>query len=353
MSSDPAVSEQVASDQMSNDSVSSDHSLISRLYDDLFDGMVESRMEPWLDTLRAQLHEVLVNTPHGDMLRWQQALDQLPDISVDQVELNRSAVSAKSEQPVSGVTAETLHAALKGLSPWRKGPFDIFGQYIDTEWRSDWKWDRVINHIAPLAGRHVLDVGCGSGYHMWRMLGDGAGQVLGVDPSRLFLMQFEAIKKYAGPEAPVHLLPLKMEEVPPRLKAFDTIFSMGVLYHRKSPIEHLQELHGALRAGGEVVLETLVIDGVLGEVLMPEDRYAMMRNVWFLPSPDTLLLWMRRAGFRNARIVDINRTTMDEQRPTEWMGYNSLKDFLDPEDLSKTVEGLPAPLRAVVVAEAV
>ncbi|WP_281647919.1 tRNA 5-methoxyuridine(34)/uridine 5-oxyacetic acid(34) synthase CmoB [Parendozoicomonas sp. Alg238-R29] len=326
--------------------------MIAALYDDLFQAMLGTRLEPWLDTLRDQLHEVLVNTPHGDMLRWQASLDGLPKLTADQVNLNSSAITARSDEAISADVKETLHIALKGLCPWRKGPFDLFGEYIDTEWRSDWKWDRLQEFIAPLAGRQVLDVGCGSGYHMWRMLGDGAERVIGVDPSRLFLMQFEAVKCYVGREKSVHLLPLKMEDIPPKLKAFDTVFSMGVLYHRKSPIEHLQELHGALRAGGELVLETLVIDGVLGEALMPEDRYAMMRNVWFLPSPDTLLLWLRRAGFRNARVVDINRTTTDEQRPTEWMGFNSLKDFLDPEDPRITVEGLPAPLRAVIVAEA-
>ena len=56
---------------------------------------------------------------------------------------------------------------------------------------------------------------------------------------------------------------------------------MGVLYHRRSPIDHLLELKGCLQTGGELVLETLVIDGGLGEVLVPENRYAKMRNVWF------------------------------------------------------------------------
>ncbi|CAM3688737.1 tRNA 5-methoxyuridine(34)/uridine 5-oxyacetic acid(34) synthase CmoB [Parendozoicomonas haliclonae] len=325
--------------------------IIDRFYGDLLEDMVDTRLEPWLNTLRPDLHEILVNAPHGDTTRWLACLDALPPVQPDRVVLDESAVGAAVDEPLSDAVREQLHHALKGLMPWRKGPFNLFGEYIDTEWRSDWKWDRVVEHIAPLQGRQILDVGCGSGYHMWRMLGEGASRVIGVDPSRLFLYQFEAIKKYAAPGAPVHLLPLKMEDVTPRLKAFDTVFSMGVLYHRKSPIEHLQELYGSLRAGGQVVLETLVIDGVLGEVLMPEDRYAMMRNVWFIPSPDTLLLWMRRAGFRNARVVDLNRTTMDEQRPTQWMGFNSLKDFLDPNDPLMTVEGLPAPLRAVVVAE--
>ena len=333
--------------------IQSNSRMIETLYGDLFAAMVETRLAPWLAVLPQQLQEILIDSPHGDMARWQAALDRLPRLAAEQVSWSSSAVSATTKAPLPKQIQQQLQTALMALSPWRKGPFQLFDVYIDTEWRSDWKWERVIPHLAPLVGRTILDVGCGSGYHMWRMLGEGAARVLGVDPSRLFLMQFEAIKRFVGPQAPVHLLPLKMEDVPQRLLAFDTVFSMGVLYHRKSPLDHLQELHSALRSGGELVLETLVIEGELGEVLMPEDRYAMMRNVWFIPSPDTLMLWLRRSGFRNVRLVDLNRTTMDEQRPTEWMGFNSLKDFVDPNDPLRTIEGLPAPLRAVIVAEAV
>ncbi|KZY75320.1 tRNA 5-methoxyuridine(34)/uridine 5-oxyacetic acid(34) synthase CmoB, partial [Oleiphilus sp. HI0067] len=233
---------------------------------------------------------------------------------------------------------------------WRKGPFELFNTHIDTEWRSDWKWDRVSPHISPLANKNVLDVGCGSGYHCWRMLGEGANRVIGIDPSYLFLMQFNAIKKYCGRDAPIHLLPIKMEDVHPQLEHFDTVFSMGVLYHRKSPIDHLYELKGALKPGGELVLETLVVEGELGYSLMPEDRYAMMRNVWYLPSVPTLELWLRRAGFTDIKCVDLDQTSLDEQRATEWMDFQSLADFLDPANPNLTVEGYPAPLRATLVA---
>ncbi|WP_281416990.1 tRNA 5-methoxyuridine(34)/uridine 5-oxyacetic acid(34) synthase CmoB [Kistimonas asteriae] len=321
-------------------------------FSDLFPLMDNRLLKRWLDVLPQQMQQVLVDNLHGDLDRWLAALDRLPDIAVEQVRLDASAVSVTPQQPLADDVRHKLHEGLKALSPWRKGPFDFFGEFIDTEWRSDWKWERVAPHLSPLDGRLVLDVGCGSGYHCWRMLGAGARQVIGVDPSRLFLVQFEAFKRFAGRSLPVHLLPLKMEDVPENLKAFDTVFSMGVLYHRRSPIDHLLELKGALRPGGELVLETLVIDGALGQVLMPEDRYAMMRNVWFLPSPDTLLLWLRRAGFRNARVVDMAATTTEEQRQTEWMAFNSLADFLDPDNSGKTVEGYPAPLRAVVIADA-
>ena len=207
-------------------------------------------------------------------------------------------------------------------------------------------------HIANLKDRTILDVGCGNGYHCWRMLGEGAKAVIGIDPSQKFLAQFSVIKKYLG-QHPVHLLPLGIEDMPSDMNknGFDSVFSMGVLYHRKSPIEHLLALKHLLAPKGQLVLETLVIDGDENQVLVPSDRYAQMRNVWFLPSAKALELWLSRAGFKNIRTVDINQTSLEEQRPTEWMQFHSLQNFLDPNDINKTIEGLPAPKRATLVAE--
>ncbi len=147
------------------------------------------------------------------------------------------------------------------LHPWRKGPYEICGIPIETEWRSDWKWERLQPHIEPLADRLVLDVGCGNGYHGWRMLGEGARLVIGIDPTQLFVMQFEALRHFLGSQHPLRVLPLGIEDLPANLQGFDTVFSMGVFYHRRSPFAHLAELKGALRKGGELVLETLVIEG--------------------------------------------------------------------------------------------
>ncbi|MEW8183876.1 MAG: tRNA 5-methoxyuridine(34)/uridine 5-oxyacetic acid(34) synthase CmoB, partial [Candidatus Thiodiazotropha endolucinida] len=130
----------------------------------------------------------------------------------------------------------------------------------------------------------------------------------------------------------------------------DTVFSMGVFYHRQSPFAHLAELKGALRNGGELVLETLVIEGCENQVLVPRGRYAKMRNVWFIPSTETLHLWLERAGFNQVKMIDVSVTTIEEQRATEWMRFESLADYLDPADRSLTIEGYPAPRRAVFVA---
>ena len=251
--------------------------------------------------------------------------------------------------PLSAGEQQRIVHHLKQLMPWRKGPYHLHGIHIDTEWRSDFKWDRVLPHLAPLKDRTILDVGCGSGYHMWRMVGEGAKMVVGIDPTELFLCQFEAVRKLLGNDRRANLIPLGIEEMQP-LAAFDTVFSMGVLYHRKSPLDHLSQLKAQLVKGGELVLETLVIDGDVNDVLVPADRYAKMKNVYFIPSVPALINWLEKVGFKNVRCVDQAITTLEEQRKTDWLENESLVDFLDPNDHSKTIEGLPAPKRAVILA---
>ncbi|TQV64535.1 MAG: tRNA 5-methoxyuridine(34)/uridine 5-oxyacetic acid(34) synthase CmoB [Halothiobacillaceae bacterium] len=308
----------------------------------------------WMAWLPDALTEALDPVRNGNLPRFQQALEACPGRRARHVDLNRGAILIGDADEVGDAERLALGEALRGLMPWRKGPFDIFGVHVDTEWRSDWKWARVAPHLAPLAGRDVLDVGCGSGYHMLRMRGEGARLVLGVDPSVLFTAQFALLRALSG-VSHAHILPFTLEGLPQRLPAFDTVFSMGVIYHRRDPMEHLAQLMECLKPGGQLVLEGLVIEGGPGDGLLPAEtgngRYAMMRNVWAVPSAAMLRDWVVAAGFRNARIVDEGVTTAGEQRRTDWMQYLSLTDFLDPGDPTRTVEGHPAPRRAVIVAE--
>ncbi|MCZ4338700.1 tRNA 5-methoxyuridine(34)/uridine 5-oxyacetic acid(34) synthase CmoB [Shewanella colwelliana] len=310
--------------------------------------IANSSLQHWLETLPAILGNWQRENKHGDLPKWEKVLNKLHYPLPDTINFSTDVMVGSGEQLTPG-EKEKLENLLKIFKPWRKGPYSLHGIHIDTEWRSDWKWDRVQPHISPLKNRTVLDVGCGSGYHMWRMLGDGAKHVVGIDPSPLFLCQFEAVKRIAGDQHPVHFLPLGIEELPP-LDAFDTVFSMGVLYHRRSPIDHLLQLRDQLRAGGELVLETLIVDGDENTVLVPGDRYGKMNNVWFLPSAKALEAWLKKADFVDVKCVDIDVTSLAEQRSTSWMPNESLVDYLDPSDISLTVEGYPAPKRATFVA---
>ena len=319
-------------------------------YQPLYHALRSAKAEDWADKLPQQISASFDHARHGHLASWQQLIENLSEFPTNQRLLNTYSVQIGSDSDLDELAKTTLETQLKSLHPWRKGPYSLFGIHIDAEWRSDWKWGRVEQHISPLKHRLVLDVGCGNGYYCWRMLGAGAKMVVGIDPMLLNVMQFQFIRKLYGGNPSVFVLPLGIEDLPYGLKAFDTVFSMGVLYHRRSPIDHLLELRDCLVPGGELILETLVIEGGLGATLLPEDRYAQMRNVWFLPSTATLMSWLTRCGFKNVCLVDITTTSTEEQRSTEWMSFHSLKDHLDSTNPDLTCEGLPAPKRAIFIA---
>ncbi|MEM9744863.1 MAG: tRNA 5-methoxyuridine(34)/uridine 5-oxyacetic acid(34) synthase CmoB [Pseudomonadota bacterium] len=283
---------------------------------------------------------------HGDFPGWLEALNALP--AAHPVRLTGSArVRLSTETPIDDRAVEP---ALRALMPWRKGPFDVFGLIIDTEWRSDWKWARVENSC-DWSGCRVLDVGCGNGYFGWRLLDAGAALVIGIDPTLLFCMQHAAINRYAQSHRN-WVLPLRLEELPlgdHQTLGFDRVLSMGVLYHRRDPQAHCRELFATTAPGGQLVLETLVV--TRGDTLEPakqKARYAQMRNVWNVAAISQVELWLQRAGFIDIDCMDVTATTIAEQRTTDWMRFQSLKDFLDPANPGRTVEGWPAPVRAVL-----
>lgn len=286
---------------------------------------------------------MLATVKHGDRPRWLAALAALPAAAPRDVSF-ADCVSVGHCSDLDAAGHARLADALRGLSPWRKGPFRLFGLHIDAEWRSDLKWARIAPHL-DLEGARVLDVGCGNGYYGWRMLEAGAASVTGIDPSLLFTLQHAAVAYYAdGPRNLV--LPLSLEDLEPE-RAFDVVFSMGVVYHRRDPAAHVRALARHAHRDTVVVLESLVVDG---GPIEPQGRYARMRNVHVVPDVATLAGWLAAAGFATVRLVDRSVTTVAEQRATPWMTYQSLADALDPGDPSRTVEGYPAPERAVMIA---
>ncbi|NLF97069.1 MAG: tRNA 5-methoxyuridine(34)/uridine 5-oxyacetic acid(34) synthase CmoB [Candidatus Riflebacteria bacterium] len=302
----------------------------------------------WQSQFTAAIEQALTKRD-GNLSAWLAALQELPDLPDALCNLDQAEVTVGN--PLSADSPEfiLLKTALLRLKPWRKGPFNLHGVKIDSEWRSDLKWARVAPHIADLHNRIILDVGCGNGYYLMRMAGAGARIAVGIDPSLLFLAQFTAVNRYCRQDR-AFLLPIGFEQLPEEMQCFDTVFSMGVFYHRRSPFDFLRSLRMLLRQGGELVLETLVIDGDHNTVLVPPDRYARMNNVWFIPSAEAMLTWLAKAGFADARMVDLCKTTVEEQRCTEWMPGESLEMCLDKSNNNLTIEGHPAPARAVFVA---
>ena len=263
-------------------------------------------------------------------------------------ELDQAVVSSHCDRLSSAFLHDEIRSDFKALMPWRKGPFQINDLHIDAEWRCDMKWARLASAV-DLVNKHVIDVGSGNGYYALRCIGAGAASVTAIDPSVLSVVQFQYLNRFFK-RHDVTVLPLALEDVPYKAPAWDVAISMGVLYHRKSPFEHLESLREKLLPGGQLVLETLVIDGDVNTVLVPENRYAMMNNVYFLPSVALLESWLRKAGFECIKVVSVSTTESGEQRLTEWKAGTSLDDYLDPTDPTRTVEGHPIPTRAILTA---
>jgi len=303
----------------------------------------------------SKICEDLINTStqalsvnNGNIPKWEKAIETIKTQPKGGVQYVTPYLKIDSQN----IDKESLENSLKQLMPWRKGPYQIADLQLDSEWRGDMKWDRVTPHIKPLKDKAVLDVGAGNGYFTYLMALSGAEIALGIEPFLLFNYQFQAIRLLIDNPPNAFVLPLKLEQMPAE-SSFDTVFSMGVLYHQKDHLLHLQQLKNVMTEGGELILETLVIDAIHGEQLIPEDRYARMRNVWCLPSTEALHTWLEQTGFNDIKLVDVTKTTPEEQRATHWIGDNtqSLQDFLDPNNDNLTIEGLPAPKRAIFVCQ--
>ena len=268
------------------------------------------------------------------------ALETLPEVET-QLVLD-DTVALRSEERVD---KSKIEAVARLMMPWRKGPFDLFGLFIDTEWQSNMKYNLLRPHF-DLKGKRVADIGCNNGYYLFRMQEDAPASLVGFDPSALYKTQFDFINHFVKSDIKYELL--GVEHLPFYEEKFDTIFCLGVLYHRSDPVAMLKQLFKGLDKEGEVILDTFMIDGDEEMALCPQGSYSKIPNIYFVPTIPALKNWCLRAGFSDFELLETSVTDATEQRKTEWIEGQSLEDFLDPEDATKTVEGYPAPKRVYV-----
>ena len=243
---------------------------------------------------------------------------------------------------LSAEDAAQIEQTARLMLPWRKGPFRINDLLIDSEWQSQIKYNLLEPHF-DLKDKIVGDIGCNNGYYLFRMLAHQPKKLVGFDPSALYYSQFQFIDHFIGSDIVYEML--GVEHVEYYEHKFDLLFCLGVLYHRSDPVGMLKSLYKGLNKGGELILDTFMIDGEEEVCLTPKERYSKIPNIYFIPTVNALKNWCYRAGFDEVEVLEIKKTDLNEQRKTEWIATQSLEDFLDPNDPSKTVEGYPAPKR--------
>jgi tRNA (mo5U34)-methyltransferase len=286
-----------------------------------------------------------------NVVRFKGLLSKLPEVITSHFSVENGVVTIGNPEELTDSQRALLENILLGLRPWRKGPFNLFGILIDSEWRADLKWERLLTYpsfIDLIRNRKVIDVGCSNGYYLFRMLEHQPSKLVGIDPSDLYTYQYKAITSLFNTPANLEFHQAVLSD---QQGSYDTLLCMGVLYHRRSPVDALREMRDLLNPGGALVLETLIIEGEDDIALYPKDKYARMKNVHFLPTVSCLKNWLERAGFINSRVIDITETTLEEQRISAWSTPESLESFVvSGPDGNKTVEGYPPPIRAIVIA---
>lgn len=234
------------------------------------------------------------------------------------------------------------------LRSWRKGPFFVDDIFIDSEWQSHIKYN-LLREYFDLKDKVVADIGCNNGYYLFRMQEDSPKKLVGFDPTPLFWCQFDFINHFAKSKIVYELL--GVEHLPAYHEKFDIIFCLGVLYHRSDPIACLKNLKEGLLKDGELILDTFIIDGEEEIALCPKKTYSKISNIYFIPTFNTLKNWCIKAGFKEVTLLKIKVTDEIEQRKTDWILGESLEDFLDKKDKTKTIEGYPAPKRIYIKAK--
>ncbi|MDY0132249.1 MAG: tRNA 5-methoxyuridine(34)/uridine 5-oxyacetic acid(34) synthase CmoB [Desulforegulaceae bacterium] len=321
------------------------------------DNLLKNASEFGVDSLSSSLKEIvykknkLIDSNSNKLIsNFKLSYENLPDLKPDYLELDKREIGCFLKKELSFDEKINLEEKLKKFIPWRKGPFDIFGVKINSEWDSYLKWKRFEDKI-DFNNKVVLDIGSSNGYYLFKAAGKNIKFGLGIEPYTPYYFQFQVINKYLGLKN-IGTIPITFNELPVLEGFYDLVFLMGVLYHRKSPLDMLIRIRELMKKDSELILENLIISDQEPIALIPEKRYAQMNNVYFVPSIKTLEIWLKKAGFYEIECLDISKTDFNEQRVTDWTFKKSLKDFLDPLDKTKTKEGYPAPIRAVLRAKA-
>jgi len=277
---------------------------------------------------------------------YQDAINAIPDFEDIKVDIGDS-IDIEIES-LSKESATLIYECAYLMRPWRKGPFRINEIFIDAEWKSYMKYNLLEPHF-NLKDKIVGDIGCNNGYYLFRMIKEEPKKLIGFDPSAIYYSQFMFIDKFVKSDIVYELL--GVEHVEFYEHKFDILFCLGVLYHRSDPVAMLKSLYKGLNKGGELILDTFMIDGDDEVCLTPKDRYSKIPNIYFIPTVNALKNWCYRAGFDDVEVLAIKKTDLSEQRKTSWVNTQSLEDFIDPDDESKTVEGYPAPKRVYIKAK--
>lgn len=242
---------------------------------------------------------------------------------------------------------------IEELIPWRKGYYDLFSTRINSEWDSLIKWNYISQIIEQIIGgikdKVVCDLGCNNGYFMFKLLSSSPALIVGLDPVFRYYLQYFLLTTFLRPSlSSLAFLLMGYKSLDYFESSFDLVLCLGILYHHPQPIEILKLIKQSLKPQGKIIIDSQGIDREDSFSLIPEKTYTGKKGFWFLPSPQALINWVKRAGFTKVEIIKKTTIQKEEQQKTIHSPFDSLREGMKGK---KTIEGYPSPIRIYLVAE--
>lgn len=151
---------------------------------------------------------------------------------------------------------------------------------------------RLVELDLPLAGKRVLDVGCGVG-HFSRPFVERGCSYVGVDGRAENIARMKELY----PDVEGHVGDVQVDALAPHGR-FDVVLCFGLLYHLESPIAALRNV--ASVCDELLLLETMVCDSSRPVLLLADEPRSFNQALAGLgcrPSPSFLAMALQRVGF--------------------------------------------------------
>lgn len=203
------------------------------------------------------------------------------------------------------------------------------------------EWPALKAMLPEMAGKRVLDLGCGYGWHCRYALEQGAREVVGVDISQRML---EEARCRTTPER-CRYLHMAMEDIDFPEACFDVVISSLALHYVRDYADVLRRVAACLKRGGDFVFsvehpvftaygnQDWYRDGEGRALHWPVDRYFMEGE--------------RQAVFLGETMTKYHRTLTGYVEPLQRAGF-ALTGLVEPqptEQMLSEIAGMADELR--------
>lgn len=164
------------------------------------------------------------------------------------------------------------------------------------------EWHELKKMLPQMAGKRVLDLGCGFGWHCNYAAEQGAASVLGIDISENMLA--EARKKTSSQVVEYQKLPI--EEISFPANSFDVVISSLAFHYIENFADIVERVKGCLVSGGDFVFS--VEHPVFTAYGTQDWYYGENGEILHFPVDNYYIEGRRKANFLGEEVIKYHKT---------------------------------------------